>query len=93
LVASLAHPGGNITGISLLSPELDGKLQDLLIEATPSARRIAAMADSRNTPAYHLQALQHAARSRGVELAIFGVKDPRRSPPQSMPRNQEGPRR
>ena len=76
LVASLARPGGNITGISLLSPELDGKRQDILIEATPGARRIAAMADSRSTAAYHLQALQHAARSRGVELAIFGVNGP-----------------
>jgi ABC transporter substrate binding protein len=60
LAASLARPGGNITGISLLSPELDGKRQDILIEAVPGARRIAAMADSRNTPPYHLQALQHA---------------------------------
>ena len=47
LVASLAHPGGNITGISLLSPELDGKRQEILIEAVPGARRVAAMADSR----------------------------------------------
>jgi putative ABC transport system substrate-binding protein len=76
LVASLARPGGNITGISLLSPELDGKRQDILIEAVPGARRIAAMADSRQTPPYHLQALQHAARSRGVELSVFGVNGP-----------------
>jgi len=76
LVASLARPGGNITGISLLSPELDGKRQDILIEAIPGARRIAAMADSRQTPPYHLQTLQHAARSRGVELAVFGVNGP-----------------
>ena len=76
LAASLARPGGNITGISLLSPELDGKRQDILIEAVPGARRIAAMADSRQTPPYHLQALQHAARSRGVELAVFGVNGP-----------------
>jgi putative ABC transport system substrate-binding protein len=76
LVASLARPGGNITGISILSPELDGKRQDILIEAAPGARRIAAMADSRTTPPYHLQALQHAARSRGVELLVFGVSGP-----------------
>src|SRR5262245_35728165 len=76
VVASLARPGGNITGISLLSPELDGKRQDILIEAAPGARRIAAMADSRTTPPYHLQALQHAARSRGVELLVFGVRGP-----------------
>jgi putative ABC transport system substrate-binding protein len=75
-VASLARPGGNITGISLLSPELDGKRQDILIEAVPGARRIAAMFDSKVTPPYHLQVLQHAARSRGIDLAIFGVSEP-----------------
>src|SRR5262249_21090996 len=73
LVASLARPGGNVTGTSLLSPELDGKRQDILIEAVPGARRIAAMADSRQTPSYHLQALQHPARSRGGEPSGFGV--------------------
>jgi putative ABC transport system substrate-binding protein len=44
LVASLARPGGNITGISLLSPELDDKRQDILIEAVPGIRRMAALA-------------------------------------------------
>jgi putative tryptophan/tyrosine transport system substrate-binding protein len=76
LVQSLARPGGNITGISLLSPELDGKRQEILIEAVPGARRIAAMADSKVTPPYHLQVLQHAAQSRGVELSVFGVGGP-----------------
>src|SRR5712691_5732124 len=46
LVASLARPGGNTTGISLLSPELDGKRQEILIEAAPGAQRIAAMAEA-----------------------------------------------
>jgi putative tryptophan/tyrosine transport system substrate-binding protein len=76
LVASLSRPGGNITGMSLLSPELDGKRQDLLIEAVPGVRRMAAMADSKATPPYHLEALQHGARSRGVELLVFGVGGP-----------------
>lgn len=76
LVQSLAHPGGNITGISLLSPELDGKRQDILIEAVPGTRRIATMVDSNVTPQYHIQTLQHAARSRGIELLIFGVSGP-----------------
>jgi putative tryptophan/tyrosine transport system substrate-binding protein len=75
LVASLSRPGGNVTGISLLSLELNGKRQDILIEAVPGARRIAAMADSK-TPPYHLQMLQHTARSRGVELSIFGASGP-----------------
>src|SRR6478672_11523315 len=50
LVASLAKPGGNITGISLLSPELDDKRQDILIDAVPGIRRMAALADSTITP-------------------------------------------
>ena len=70
---SLARPGGNITGISLLSPELDGKRQDILIEAVPRARRIAALADSRVTPMRHLQTLQEAARAHSVELSVIGV--------------------
>ena len=76
LVTSLARPGGNITGISLLSPELDSKRQEILIEAVPGARRIAAMADSNSAPAYHLEALEHAARSRGVQLSVFRVDGP-----------------
>jgi putative ABC transport system substrate-binding protein len=76
LVASLARPGGNITGISLLSPELDGKRQEILIDAVSGARRIAAMADAKVTPSAHFQALQHGARSRGVELLTFGVNSP-----------------
>src|SRR5438094_569296 len=68
-VRSLAHPGGNITGISLLSPELDGKRQDILIEMVPEARRIGSIADGRITPTFHSEALQRAARSRGVDLS------------------------
>ena len=75
LVTSLARPGGNTTGISLLSDELDGKRQDILMEAVPSARRIAALADT-NTPTRHIQALVDAARARSVELSIFGVAKP-----------------
>jgi putative ABC transport system substrate-binding protein len=73
LVESLARPGGNTTGISLLSPELDGKRQDILMEAVPGARRIAALADSRITPMRHLETLQEAARSHSVELSVYGV--------------------
>ena len=76
LVKSLAHPGGNTTGISLLSPELDGKRQDILIEMFPAAHRIAAIADGRITPTFHGEMLRQGARSRGVELSIFSVKAP-----------------
>ena len=76
LVTSLARPGGNITGITLLSPELDGKRQDILIEALPGVRRIAAMSDSKVSSPQHLQALQRSAQSRGIEVLVFGVKNP-----------------
>jgi putative ABC transport system substrate-binding protein len=76
VVASFARPGSNITGISLLSPELDTKRQEILIEAVPGARKIAAMADANAAPEYHLQALEYAARSRGVELSVFRVGGP-----------------
>jgi putative ABC transport system substrate-binding protein len=73
LVSSLSRPGSNTTGISLLSPDLDGKRQEILIEAVPGVRKMAALADSTVTPPRHLEALQDAARRRGVELFVFGV--------------------
>jgi putative ABC transport system substrate-binding protein len=76
LAASLAKPGGNVTGISLLSPELDGKRQEILTEAVPGIRRMAAFADSSITPRRHLQEQQEAARSHGVELSIFTAAKP-----------------
>ena len=76
LVASLARPGGNTTGISLLSPELDGKRQDILMDAVPGTRQIAALADAAGTSSRHLQSLQDAARSRNVELSIVSVAGP-----------------
>jgi putative ABC transport system substrate-binding protein len=66
--ASLAKPGGNITGVSLLSPELDGKRLEILIEAVPGARHIAALAHSVIATKAHLEEQQGLARSRGVEL-------------------------
>jgi putative ABC transport system substrate-binding protein len=71
LVNSLSRPGGNTTGISLLSPELDGKRQDLLIEAVPSTKRIAALVDVIRTSRLHVRKLQDAAAARGVEVAVF----------------------
>src|SRR5262249_38389612 len=67
--ASLARPGGNITGSSLMSPHLDGKRQDILIEAVPGAHRIAVLADSNVATLEHLRALETSARS-GKELLV-----------------------
>jgi putative ABC transport system substrate-binding protein len=70
LAQSLVKPGGNVTGVSLFAPELDGKRQELLIELLPGVRRMAALADPRVQSAQQLQALQEAAHVRGVELSI-----------------------
>jgi putative ABC transport system substrate-binding protein len=73
LVRSLAQPGGNTTGVSIFATELDGKRQDILIEAVPGLRRLAALADINASTPQHLQALQDAARARGAELSIHRI--------------------
>jgi putative ABC transport system substrate-binding protein len=70
LVNSLARPGGNTTGTSIFATELDGKRQEILIEAVPEIRRMAVLVDSNATGSRELKALQDAARARGVELSI-----------------------
>jgi putative ABC transport system substrate-binding protein len=73
LVKSLARPGGNTTGVSGFATEVDGKRQEILIEAVPRLRRIALLADFKATRSSELQALQDAARARGVEVSIHRV--------------------
>ncbi len=72
LVNSLARPGGNTTGLSILATELDGIRQQILIEAMPGIRRMAALVDP-NSASLHIQALEDAARARGVGLSIYRV--------------------
>ncbi len=72
-VASLAKPEGNTTGVSILSTELDGKRQEILLEAVPGMRHMAALADANGTLPQQLQTLQEAAHARGVELSIYQV--------------------
>jgi putative ABC transport system substrate-binding protein len=76
LVHSLARPGGNTTGISILATELDGKRQELLGELVPGARRMAALVDPATKTSQQVQELVDAARSRGVALAIHQVTRP-----------------
>jgi putative tryptophan/tyrosine transport system substrate-binding protein len=71
-VKSLARPDGNTTGVSILAVDLDGKRQDILIEAVPGLRRLAALADVNNTAA-KLDALQKVARAHNVELSIYRI--------------------
>jgi putative ABC transport system substrate-binding protein len=80
LVRSLAHPEGNTTGTSILSAELDGKRQEILIEALPGLHHIAALSDSNRTVGLRLKALQDAAVARDVELSIHQIASPEEIP-------------
>ena len=73
LVRSLANPGGNTTGVSILATELDGKRQEILMELMPDARRMATLADPNTTAPRQLQALQDGARAHGIELSLHRV--------------------
>src|SRR5262249_18137135 len=78
---SLASPGGNTTGVSILSTQIDDKRQELLTEMVPGLRRMAALADSNTTPPSQLKALQGVARARGVELTLYQVATPEETGP------------
>ena len=67
---SLAKPGGNTTGVSILATELDGKRQEILMEAVPGTRRMAALADANTTPPQQLEALRRGGARTWVELSI-----------------------
>jgi len=69
-VASLAHPGGNLTGFSNLEPSLGAKWVDLLREVAPAAKRIAFLYNPENPGSkVTLQTAQAAARDFALELA------------------------
>jgi len=74
LVASLARPGGNLTGFTLLGEELTPKRLELLSELVPQARVIALLVNP-NTPSVELtmRDVQEAARAKGVQLHILKV--------------------
>jgi putative ABC transport system substrate-binding protein len=74
LVASLARPGGNLTGFTLLFGELTPKRLELLSELVPQARRIALLVNSNNPEAEPLISdMQKAAQAKSVQLHILNV--------------------
>jgi putative tryptophan/tyrosine transport system substrate-binding protein len=77
-VESLAQPGGNITGLSTLSPELSGKRLELLKEVIPKLFRIAVLETSiQPGNAQSLKETELAARVFGVHLQYLDVLDPK----------------
>jgi putative ABC transport system substrate-binding protein len=78
-VASLARPGGNITGLSTLAPEISGKRVELFKEIIPRLSRIAVLGTSTNNPgnAQSLKEIELSARAHKVKLQYLDVIDPK----------------
>lgn len=77
IVASLAHPGGNITGLSVQQPELAGKRLELLQQVVPALRRLAMLANVRNP--LHLverDEVRTVARVLGTEIINVDIRRP-----------------
>jgi putative ABC transport system substrate-binding protein len=78
LVASLAQPGGNVTGLTFLAPELTAKRMQLLKDALPNVSRVAALwhpgAYGERTMDDMLKATEAAARTLGVHLQLIEVR-------------------
>jgi putative ABC transport system substrate-binding protein len=72
LVASLARPGGNLTGVSVMTTELLPKRLELLSELVPQARVIALLVNPNNTSTeVMIRDVQDAARAKGLQLTIL----------------------
>jgi putative ABC transport system substrate-binding protein len=81
-VASLARPGGNITGLSTLAPEISGKQLELLKEILPKLSRVAVLGTS-TVPgnAEALRATELAAKTLTVRLQYLDIRDPQEIEP------------
>jgi ABC-type uncharacterized transport system substrate-binding protein len=77
LIASLAHPGGNVTGLSPLAKELSGKQLELLMEAFPRVSRVAVFLDQTSrSNALSLEEIKVAAGALQVALQPLQVRGP-----------------
>jgi putative ABC transport system substrate-binding protein len=80
LVASFARPGGNVTGLAFLGPQLLPKRLDLLKEALPNASRVAALwhpgAYGESTMSEMIRETEATARRIGVDLRLVAVQNP-----------------
>jgi putative tryptophan/tyrosine transport system substrate-binding protein len=77
LVANLAQPIGNVTGLSLMSPDLGGKRLELLKELLPQISRVAVLWNSANPyPAHVFKETESAAQTLGIEVQSLEVRGP-----------------
>jgi putative tryptophan/tyrosine transport system substrate-binding protein len=76
-VASLARPGGNVTGVSNLSRDLSGKVLEFLVEAVPGPNRVAVLRNPNNpASALQLRETESAARAMGLALHVVDARMP-----------------
>src|SRR5215470_7469895 len=75
LVASLARPGGNLTGIGIFTTELAAKRLELLRELLPTAGRVAVLVNPANaaTTEATLREVEPAARTMGLQIQVFNA--------------------
>jgi len=73
LVASLARPGGNVTGVSIFSPELNAKRLELLKEVVPHLASVVAVWDP-STGTSQLRATETAAKLLGLRLRVLAMR-------------------
>jgi putative ABC transport system substrate-binding protein len=77
LVANLARPGGNVTGMSLMAPDLGGKRLELLKEILPRLARVAVLWNASNPyPALVFKETQAAGRTLGIEIQSLDMRNP-----------------
>ena len=76
LANSLARPGGNLTGVSLVTTELDAKRLSLLGELVPAAKRIAVLRDPAVGSPEHESQLEAAARALGITIDVVEARRP-----------------
>ena len=75
LIASLARPGGNVTGLSIQSADVAGKRLELLREVVSELRQLAVMANVGNPIAVlEINQVQAAAKTLGLEVSILGIR-------------------
>jgi putative tryptophan/tyrosine transport system substrate-binding protein len=74
LVASLARPGGNVTGLTNMAPGTSQKFVELLRETLPRASRFAVLAGAKSPPAETRRELQAAAQQLGVTLSFIEME-------------------
>jgi putative ABC transport system substrate-binding protein len=78
LIASLARPGGNVTGLATLNPELAGKRLEILKEAVPGLSRVAVLRNANNPITEpQLRETRAAAQALRIELQLLEVRGPK----------------